>query len=398
MDTTQPPSTAETGAVSQKKRIKFLSGAFAGSLAVHAIILINVGAVVLISGNLKPKGFVSDGEIPLVAEDKAEEIQENPAPSPQDAAPEDAPAPTVAGGPSNPSQADTGPSTLELLTTTSNVTAFSVPSGANPLANALGNSTKVNSGSNGTSGAGSGPIGGGSLFGSNTKSLASLTGYLYDLKQNQHGDRPPAGTNLKKIVTEVATNWRLGVLKDYYKARKPLYLSQLFIPAIHAEEAPKAFGVEKDVKPSQWMACYSGNIKAPESGNYRFIGFGDDYLIVRLKGQVVFDGSYHNIFPDKTISGDFGKAYSMPDRSIGSNLLASPWFALEKDVEIPMEVVISEDPGGYFSSLLLIEKQGQADPKPSPFRLDRVELPNYRPGYDGPEVGHQDMLFGVPPS
>ena len=101
-----------------------------------------------------------------------------------------------------------------------------------------------------------------SQFGSNEASSAAMVGILYDLKQDQA--RKPMKMNIPeygKLVDEfIASGWDEGVLNRYFRAARPLYTTQVFIPLISAGAAPKAFGVETIVKPN---ICSSKNAAKP---------------------------------------------------------------------------------------------------------------------------------------
>ena len=81
--------------------------------------------------------------------------------------------------------------------------------------------------------------------------------------------------------------WNESELNRFYKAPQQLYAAQFYIPRTPAKDAPKAYGGDDKVKPSQWLAIYRGKVRAPKSGTFRFVGLGDDYLVVRFNKQNV---------------------------------------------------------------------------------------------------------------
>ena len=87
----------------------------------------------------------------------------------------------------------------------------------------------------------------------------------------------------------VNKGWNESELNRFYKAPQQLYAAQFYIPRTPAKDAPKAYGCDDKVKPSQWLAIYRGKVRAPKSGTFRFVGLGDDYLVVRFNKQNVFD-------------------------------------------------------------------------------------------------------------
>ena len=216
------------------------------------------------------------------------------------------------------------------------------------------------------------------LFGSNRKGAGNdFVGYFYDLKQTHKKEPSEIGKLLamskpddwedplfieaqdkyKDIVTSFLKSWNDNDLERYYKAPREKFAKSFCIPQIYANEAPKAFGVEKNVKPSKWLVHYKGQIAAPETGRYRFHGRGDDVLSVRVKRKLVLDAgvvksSWESSDPDNykyDMYNDFGTV-------IGD------WIFLQKDAPVPMEVLIGEDPGGDFFCQLYIEKDDETYP------------------------------------
>ena len=49
-----------------------------------------------------------------------------------------------------------------------------------------------------------------------------------------------------------------------------------------------------DVRPSTWCCVYSGYVKAPFTGKFRFVGYGDDFLVIRLGQQIVLDYGWYS--------------------------------------------------------------------------------------------------------
>jgi hypothetical protein len=152
-----------------------------------------------------------------------------------------------------------------------------------------------------------------------------------------------------------------------------------------ANNGPQAFNLGDKVQPKRWIVVYSGKVTAPESGRYRFVGWGDDILIVRYNGRIVLDGSLTN---------PTGRP-----RKNGYHMDGLPWLEVPvgETLDIPsgiagdMEVLIGERPGGHFSVFLLIEKVGanyeksaSGSPKLPIFKLAPGETP--KPGENVPFV------------
>ena len=147
------------------------------------------------------------------------------------------------------------------------------------------------------SGTGGGNGGGGmTMFGFRNAGGGGLPGELFDLKQTR--GRQPTGVDNKKYGQVVGDfikgGWQEGHLHAYYKAPQALYAAQFLIPDIDANLAPKAFEVEKEVKPERWVALYKGKVTAPEAGTFHFVGGADDIMFVKFNGKTVLNASWNN--------------------------------------------------------------------------------------------------------
>ena len=202
----------------------------------------------------------------------------------------------------------------------------------------------------------------GAKFGAN-----GLVGTFYDLKQDK--DRSPTkcapypagmAPYYDAIRDFLNANWNPGKFERYYRAPESLMMSQLFIPGRPADAAPKAYSVEKEVQASRWVVHYKGTVKAPQSGTFRFVGSGDDWLVVRWNRKIGFDEGYE-IFESKGGKYlDFDQVVDEKvtiDRSPGGRgfLKCGPWISVRKGDAIPIEILMGEGPGGVFDVYLAIE-------------------------------------------
>jgi hypothetical protein len=263
--------------------------------------------------------------------------------------------------------------------TNSAMAISSLPSMSNPLlsAGAIGGgaSKGFGGGSGGGIGAGKGTgVGGGrnfvSLFGMKggpNANAGGLIGTLYDLKQT--ADRKPtsaapANTGIAPYRTSVRefleSGWSAGRLQRFFKSPDKLVSGQLFITGRSADDAPKAFEVEKLMKPSRWVVHYRCYVEMPSSMPFRFVGSGDDFLIVRWNRKIALDDGYETYLAGGGNYKDFGVKVTQEykvDRRPGSlsRLKAGPWIQVTKGTKVPVEVLIGETPGGVFDCYLAIE-------------------------------------------
>jgi hypothetical protein len=250
------------------------------------------------------------------------------------------------------------------------------------------------------SGMGGGGGGGGmTMFGFHNASGGGLAGEFYDLKQTR-GRRPSGVDNAKygAIISQfIEKNWQESILNDYYKAPKALFAAQLLIPAIEASSAPKAFDVERQVQPTRWVALYKGDVVAPESGTFHFVGVGDDVLFVRFNGKNVLNGSWDS--PSQFgpgVNDRFGikidERYRCewprpPHASHAGGFAKGGGFTVEAGKSYPIQILIGEWPGGMSHFVLLIEKDGgeykrtpEGMPILPPFRTASVKDPKLENG------------------
>jgi len=197
-----------------------------------------------------------------------------------------------------------------------------------------------------------------SLFGSKESSGAALIGILYDLKQNQ--ERKPMQMDTRefgKVIDEfISKGWDETVLNRYFRVAKPLYTTQIFIPLIDANSAPKAFDVEKIVKPSFWVVHYKGQVCAPSDGFWRFWGDGEEVCSVAVDGKNVLLANWREI----TCPSVGWKSPEPPGQKVAnSDIRAGDWFELKAGQVVDLDVIIGERGGGVFCAFLLIEKKGE---------------------------------------
>ena len=227
-----------------------------------------------------------------------------------------------------------------------------------------------------------------SVFGSKT-AVNGLPGTFYDFKQNKAGkptpmmggapekfgdpsNGPAIGLYNKEVNEFFDKGFAVSSLSNVFRAPDTLLASQIFIPPCPATEAPKAYGVDKECKPSRWIAHYRGAVKAPQTGYQQFLTGGE------------------NVYKD---FGNKKCDETHPSRT-GKPMRAGPWISITKDAEVPMEVVIGETPGGTFYAILCIEvmaPNGKGEGTLKLFRLTTDELPDaIKNGH--PSVPNVDMV------
>ena len=253
----------------------------------------------------------------------------------------------------------------------------------------------------GTGGLGDGIGSGGTGLGTEQAGGSTLEGTFYDLKQTTSG--APTGMNpemCKKVLSEFnSSGWSKSVLSKYYQAPTKLYSACFYMPICKADEAPYAYKVEDKVKPSMWVAVYRGTVKAPKTGKFRFVGLGDDSLAVRFGNKTVFDYGWSSVSSGKMLGGNAANRAELKDTkgqgrqfykysTAGADwnnnldgLCTGDVFEVKEGQTYPIELLVSEVPGGYFGFVLLIEdmdspptkKDGMGSPIFQLFRTNFAE-------------------------
>ena len=106
-----------------------------------------------------------------------------------------------------------------------------------------------------------------------------------------------------------------------------------------------------------WMAWFSGQVKAPEPGKYRFWGYADNNLLVSINGKAVFEGSR----ADSHFRNDlnvFRKNHpSLPCLNSRSGFARGKWITIGDD-PVRIDLLFGERSENLTSGILLIEKEG----------------------------------------
>ena len=220
---------------------------------------------------------------------------------------------------------------------------------------------------------------------------STLEGTFYDLKLtksgsktdlaswNEKGEPSAHAGKVTKVLSEFITkDWSPTVLAKYYRSPTKLYAGSFYLPSCDAAYAPVAYKCADHVKPQAWVAIYKGKVQAPKSGKFRFVGTGDDVLAVRFNRKTALEAGW--CIPsrnDNTIGSPLnahGKKYyeevtrreenpvtyyQYPEtpkwnHELGG-LTAGDVFEVKEGKVYPIEILISEIPGGAFGFALLIE-------------------------------------------
>ena len=226
-------------------------------------------------------------------------------------------------------------------------------------------------GGGGQTGGGRGvPVGKGrgtvTLFGSSEAVGGELVGRFYDFKQNRKKEKTSntPGNYNAEVKAFIDSGFDPRFLGKYYMASLPLYLTQLFIPNMPADQAPQAFAVQNEVQPSQWLVHYTGTVRSPVGGRIRFLGYADDVLVVAVDGRVVLNGSHEH---SQSVAVWTREETSMKIASWDA--YAGNWIDVTVGQNMQMDILVGERPGGSFSARLYVQEQSGKYEKTADGRL-----------------------------
>jgi len=189
-------------------------------------------------------------------------------------------------------------------------------------------------------------------FGSAKRTAGALIGILYDWKQDQKRNK----IEMRKedfehgVAQWVNNGWNEEEINKFYRVPRALYTTQLMIPTINADIAPRAFGVERTVQPQKWMVHYKGQVAAPEDGTYRVVGNSDDFVVVAVNGKTVLCAE----MPGTPMGINWHPTESPP----GDWQAVGDWIPFRAGEPVDLDIVTGESPGGQFRCKLAIQKKG----------------------------------------
>lgn len=165
----------------------------------------------------------------------------------------------------------------------------------------------------------------------------------------------------------ISGNFTDAACSHVRKLPKRVAMSTLFIKPQQASKGPEAFGVADIMEPLGYAVYYVGDIVPTEKARYRFWGYYDDYMLIRINGKVV----YEYIWPCQS-PGNAGLCTGWKPNAEAAKLLGkykssesttwmavSDWWEAKPGQKIKLEIVIAEKDGGSTSGLLCIEKEGE---------------------------------------
>ena len=194
-----------------------------------------------------------------------------------------------------------------------------------------------------------------------------LIGTMYYMRKEKDGKPIPLYGEDEYLARIVQLIGNKGILDEkeagkYLRAGHQLTSFMMLLPPISQEVAPKAFGIEQVNDHRQcWLATYRGKISVQSTNRFRFVGGGNEILIVKIDGNVMLDGSWSSGFdwPGKgpTPTGN-RSTENLGFPLYGDKRAVGKWFKLAPTGS-NIEIVIGAGYRGAFSADLCVEEEGQ---------------------------------------
>jgi len=226
--------------------------------------------------------------------------------------------------------------------------------------------------------------------------MAGMTGVLYYMRRDNLGKEIPENLDradyLGRVERLLGNKGKLNEqeAQKYLQFKQQLVSPTILFSAINGESAPKAFGVDQVPGTQQsWVALYRAHVYPDKPGRYRFVGGGNEVLVVRVNGTLVLDGCYTGL-PWKNGKNPTGghKSTAKLAQLWSDGRPVGDYFAIPA-AGVDLEVIIGEGWGGAFGADLCVEEEGKSyvgDVRPV-FKIDGFQkmLPQLQAIVNSPE-------------
>lgn len=187
----------------------------------------------------------------------------------------------------------------------------------------------------------------------------TIQGTFYDFKLNKKEkpseNRPANNDDIFREFTG-SQAWAVPDKYDFFKPDTSLFLKTVLFEGVPDREAGEAFQAP-DTKAGMWAAHYSGQVTALESGTFRLVGWGDNYMIVGLDGEIILNACDRLQNLGSTKSRGAG-SLNVPGKS-GAKLFQGDSFRIRKGETYRIDILMG-DMGGIFSAGAMVLGENEA--------------------------------------
>jgi len=249
-----------------------------------------------------------------------------------------------------------------------------------------------------------------SSFGDRESIGNDLAGTFYDFKRDRRGRTkvisPDSYRN--ELGRFCKRGWDKSYLdKNFYRSPTKLYATSILVPIVPSVFAPRAFN-EAAAGDYCWAVLYEGQIvwnnkwtgkdadneelkeRYKDEITFRFWGFADDVLLVRVNGRDVLNAGWteHHYFYNQW------QSHASENRQfrLGNRMAeVGDWITLKRGESKKLQIVIGEAPGGGFCAYLLVEVKGYKYPKRPTLEFHGPFLPMFKTAV--PTHSQVDVIF-----
>ena len=158
-------------------------------------------------------------------------------------------------------------------------------------------------------------------------------------------------------------DWNPNVFARYFRSPRKLYATQIMVPPIFVEYAPSQFidGMDSDFDPRYWCVHYNGKFAYKKGGRIRFAGAGDDHMLVRVNGEIVFNACWGG--PKVFLTRDLSDFRNPPEENKEryptglDRMQFGAWFELEAGEPAEFDVIIGNSIQGA-AFMLMVQEEG----------------------------------------
>ena len=191
-----------------------------------------------------------------------------------------------------------------------------------------------------------------------TPSGRSLTGKIYGIKKGTF----PATTDKEKIKKRAIVRNFIPLVRSGFKNQdrfknfvqgRPLRFTGI---AGTYDNFPLRTSLSPYSVENGWLAWYSGQVKAPKTGRYRFWGYADNNLLVAIDRKPVFEGSRYDSHFQNELKVPRKNHPFLPCLNARAGFASGKWFVVG-DEPVRIDLLFGETSMTMTSGLLLIEYQ-----------------------------------------
>ncbi len=194
-----------------------------------------------------------------------------------------------------------------------------------------------------------------------TPSGRSLTGEIYGIKKGTF----PATTEKEKIKKRAIVRNFVPLVRSGFKNQdkfknfvqgRPLRFTGI---AGTYDNFPLRTSLAPYSVENGWLAWYSGQVKAPKTGRYRFWGYADNNLLVAIDRKPVFEGSRYDSHFQNELKVPRKNHPFLPCLNARAGFASGKWFKVG-DAPVRIDLLFGETSMTMTSGILLIEYQGDS--------------------------------------